>query len=78
MKDDNLRTIMREAYLLLEQFETPSADAVYWDKLIAACNEFVGRWTGKYTGYASRLSAAVFDALEAELVEIHKKDVAAK
>ena len=66
MKDDNLRTIMREAYLLLERNETPSADADYWERLVAECNEFAGRWTGKYTQYASKLSAAIFDALEAE------------
>jgi len=72
MIDQNKRELMRQAYKLLEDFETPSADAAYWDKLIAACNEFVGRWTGKYTGYASRLSAAIFDALEAEYKGCHK------
>lgn len=73
MKDDNIRTLMREAYLLLERFETPSADAEYWARLVDACGEFVGRWTGKYTQYASKLSGAIFDALEAEYKAIANK-----
>ena len=66
MIDQNKRELMRQAYKLLEDFETVTGDEDYWDGLIDDCNAFVGRWTGKYTGYASKLSAAIFDALEAE------------
>lgn len=66
MIDQSKRELMRQAYKLLEDFETPSADEEYWDRLLDECNAFALRWTGKYTGYASRLSAAIFDALEAE------------
>jgi hypothetical protein len=66
MKNPQKREVMVQAYRLLEQFETPSADAEYWARLGDACGEFVGRWTGKYTQYASKLSGAIFDALEDE------------
>jgi|WetSurMetagenome_2_1015567.scaffolds.fasta_scaffold272865_2 hypothetical protein len=66
MKNQKKREIMLQAYKLLEEFEQPTSDSEYWEKLYFACVNFCATWTGVLNEYATRISLAIYESLEAE------------
>ena len=66
MIDQNKRELMRQAYKLLEDFETVAGDEEYWERLRDNCERFCKRWTGNLHDFAFAQAAAIFDLLQAE------------
>ena len=73
MKDPNKRELMKQAYKLLEDYETPTAEESYWAALRDACEAFCKAWDGCLHRYAVLMAVAVFDGLEAEWKQTQPK-----
>jgi len=67
MKNPNKREIMLQAYKILEEFEEPTGEPEYWDRLYdALCVNFCPIWKGILNEYATRIALAIYESLEAE------------
>ena len=73
MKNPQKREVMLQAYSLVAPFEQPNQTEAHWDGLRDACVKFCADWPGDLHEYAVHLSAAIWDALEAEYKAIANK-----